>query len=95
MALHLAFTCDRCPNTGSHHTVAGSGLIIAEGQAFWQRHRSIRARPSRLMRWHDLDAIESGWRSADGHCYTAWYNIATGALLAIEENGIESRAEDL
>lgn len=90
IALHLAFICDRCPNTGSHHTVAGSGLIIAEGQAFWQHHRSIRAVPSRFVSWRGANAIESQWQSADGHLYTAWYSTATGALLAIDEDGVET-----
>ncbi len=94
-ALHLTFACDRCLNAGSHHTVAGSGLIIAEGQAFWERHRSIRAYPSRTVAWRGIDAIESHWRSASGHRYTTWYSTTTGALLAIDEDGVETRARDL
>lgn len=88
--LHLVFDCDRCRNSGSHHTVAGSGLIIAEGQSFWERHRSIHAQPSRIVTWCGIDAIESSWQSADGHRYTTWYSTVTGALLAIDEDGVET-----
>ena len=90
-ALHLVFDCEQCRNVRSHHTVAGSGLIITEGQSFWERHRSIRAQPPRPVSWHGVDAIESGWRSFNGHRYTTWHSTVTGALLAIDENGIETR----
>jgi len=93
ISLHLVFACDQC-GIGSHHTVAGSGLLITGGQAFWERHRSIRAMASRTVRWQGIDAIASSWFSNDGHRYTAWYSIATGALLAIDEDGVQTLAAD-
>lgn len=94
-SLHLVFACEQCRSFGSRHTVAGSGLIITEGQSFWERHRSIHAEPSRIVSWHGIDAIESNWRSTDGHRFTTWYSTATGALIAMDENGIQTLAGDL
>lgn len=84
---HLVFACERC-QVCSFHTIAGSGLLITEGQRFWRHHRSIHAVPSRLVAWHGIEAIESEWRSSDGHRFTTWYSTATGALLAINEDGV-------
>jgi len=90
--LHLVFECFHCHHVGSRHTVAGSGVLIAEGQSFWKRHRLICSEPPQLVRWRGTEAIESCWRSADGHRYSAWYGASTGALLAIDENGIQTHA---
>ncbi|HWV24230.1 MAG TPA: RNA polymerase sigma factor [Thermomicrobiales bacterium] len=90
-ALHLVFACERC-QTSSFHTVAGSGLLIREGQSFWERHRSIHAVPSRVVNWQGVDAIESEWRSGDDHRLTTWYSMSTGALLAVAEDGVRTSA---
>ncbi|CAN0429319.1 unnamed protein product, partial [Phaeothamnion confervicola] len=83
--LHLVFECLHCHSSGSRHTVAGSGVLIAEGRSFWKRHRSICSEPPQFVKWRGTDAIESRWRSSNGHRYSAWYGASTGALLAIDE----------